>query len=110
MLRAILEAVGLRSDGRYLGLHGLRDDFHASIPLEPVLDRAFLIYRSENGPLASAEGGPVRFFVPDHAACHAHEIDECANVKFLEHLEITVERGFDNRPADDDEHERLHQR
>jgi len=36
--------------------------------------------------------------------------DECANVKFVDHLEITRERGHDNRPATESEHARLHGR
>ena len=36
------------------------------------------------------------------------DIDECANVKFLDHIELTAERGFDNRPEDEEEHARLH--
>ena len=42
------------------------------------------------------------------AACD--DIDECANVKFLDHIEFTAERGFDNRPEDEDEHAALHER
>ena len=108
LLRGILQAVGLKSSGKFLGLHSDSDDFHASIPLGPVKEKAFLIYRLNDQPLPHAAGGPLRFFVPDHASCHAAEIDECANVKFAEHFEITAARGFDNRPQDDDEHERLH--
>ena len=55
-----------------------------------------------------ARARPARFFIPDHAACHTDEVDECANVKFVDHIELTVGKGFDNRPEDDEEHERLH--
>lgn len=92
----------------YLGLHSATDDFHASIPLAPVRDSAFLIYRLDGKPLAVNAGGPVRFYIPDHAACHTDEIDECANVKFVDHIELTVEKGFDNRPDDEQEHAKLH--
>jgi hypothetical protein len=30
-------------------------------------------------------------------------------VKFLDHIELTVGKGFDNRPQDDEEHARLHE-
>ena len=85
----------------YLTLHSAADDFHASIPLAAVRDRRCLIYRLDGAPLPAKAGGPVRFLIPDHAACHTAEIDECANVKFVDHIELSVERGHDNRPQDE---------
>jgi len=108
-LAGLLELIGAKPTAQYLGLHGTLDNFHASIPLEPVRDRGLLIYRLNDKPLDDKAGGPVRFLIPDYAACHTDEIDECANVKFLDHIELTAEKGFDNRPEDDEEHERLHQ-
>ncbi len=107
-LVGLLASVGPKSDATHIGLHGSRDDFHASIPLEPVRNKALVIYKLDGKPLDDSAGGPFRFFVPDHAACHTDEIDECANVKFLDHIELTVGKGFDNRPQDDEEHARLH--
>jgi DMSO/TMAO reductase YedYZ molybdopterin-dependent catalytic subunit len=109
-LRGILALVGLRPSARYLNLHASADNFHASIPLEAVLDRAIIIYRHHGQPLAAKAGGPVRFFIPDFAACHTNEIDECANVKFVDAIELTAEKGFDNRPHDGAAHEELHRR
>lgn len=108
-LSGLLDAVGIKPEAKYIGLHGTLDNFHASIPLDPVRDKAFLIYRVEGAPLDVKAGGPIRFYIPDHAACHTDEIDECANVKFVDHIEFTAEKGFDNRPEDDEEHEKLHQ-
>jgi len=108
-LRGLLAIAQPQSDVRYLTLHASADSFHASIPLEKIVEKAFLIYRLDGQPLTAKAGGPFRFFIPDHLACHAAEIDECANVKFVDHLELTVERGFDNRPHDDAEHAKLHQ-
>ena len=109
-LAGLLGLVGAKPSASYLGLHSSADNFHASIPLEPVRDRAFLIYQVNDQPLDASAGGPLRFFVPDHAACHTDEIDECANVKFVDHIELTAEKGFDNRPEDEDEHEELHRK
>jgi hypothetical protein len=50
----------------------------------------------------------VRFLIPDYAACHTDEIDECANVKFVDRIELTTEKGFDNRPHDGAAHAALH--
>jgi len=107
-LAGILKLVQPRDTARYLGLHSSADDFHASIPLSAVVDRALVIYRLDGQPLPAKAGGPVRFFIPDFAACHTEEIDECANVKFVDRIELTAEKGFDNRPHDGASHEALH--
>lgn len=107
-LSALLRLARVRSSAKYLGLHGTADDFHASIPLDAVLDRALVIYRIDGAPLPAAIGGPYRLFIPDHAACHTAEIDECANVKFLDRIELTLAKGHDNRPHDEASHAQLH--
>ena len=108
-LTSLLELAAARSAATHLGLHASADDFHASIPLEPVREKGFFIYRVDGQPLSQKAGGPVRFYIPDHAACHTDEIDECANVKFIDHIELTIGKGYDNRPEDDEAHEKLHQ-
>lgn len=95
---------------RYLTLHSSADDFHASIPLDAVRDRAILIYRLADGPLPVKAGGPIRFFIPNFAACQTHEVDECANVKFVDQLEFSIDPGQDNRPTEEEEHAELHRR
>ena len=109
-LAAILDRVAVDSSAMYIGLHAERDDFHASVPLAAVRDRALLIYAIDGQPLSVAAGGPFRFFIPDYMACHTSEIDECANVKYLQWIEFTANRGFDNRPHDDATHNALHQK
>jgi DMSO/TMAO reductase YedYZ molybdopterin-dependent catalytic subunit len=109
-LVALLDRARPKATARYLTLHASADDFHASIPLESVRERAIVIYRLGDGPLPSSAGGPVRFFIPDFAACHTAEIDECANVKFVDRIELSSERGRDNRPHDEKEHAALHER
>ena len=108
-LSGLLELVGVSESAQYIGLHAAADNFHASVPLDPIRDTALLIYRRDNAPLEFKAGGPYRFYIPNHAACHMDEIDECANVKFVDHIEFTAAKGFDNRPTDDEEHEKLHQ-
>lgn len=109
-LSAVLEQAGVRQTACYVTLHASSDDFHASIPLESVRQRAVLIYRLAGEPLPVSAGGPVRFFIPDFAACHTHEVDECANVKFVDRIELSAARGFDNRPLEAAEHAELHRR
>src|SRR5262245_7794098 len=71
-LAGLLALVEPQASATWLGLHADRDDFHASIPLDVVLDKALVIYRLEGQPLPEKAGGPVRFFIPDFAACHTH--------------------------------------
>jgi DMSO/TMAO reductase YedYZ molybdopterin-dependent catalytic subunit len=109
-LAAILQLAGVKPEGDYLTLHASLDDFHASVPLALVRERGLLIYRLEGEPLPRKSGGPIRFLIPDYAACKTAEIDDCANVKFVDRIEITRGRGQDNRPHDEHEHEELHRR
>lgn len=107
-LSGLLKLVGVLDEAKWLTLHASADDFHASIPLDQVREKALLIYRLEGQPLPASKGGPFRFFIPDYLACRSADIDECANVKFVDHIELTAERGHDNRPHDDAAHAALH--
>ncbi len=107
-LSALLQRAGFSPEARYITLHAAADDFHASVPLEAVCDNALVIYQLDGTPLPASAGGPIRFFIPDHAACHTAEIDECANLKFVDRIELSSVRGYDNRPQDEVEHARLH--
>ena len=83
-------------------------DYSASVPLAAVIDQAILIYRLGDGPLPVAQGGPIRFLIPDVAACETAEVDSCANVKFLRRIELGSERGRDSRPRTRASHAELH--
>jgi DMSO/TMAO reductase YedYZ molybdopterin-dependent catalytic subunit len=107
-LAGLLAVVKPKAGAKYLNLHATADNFHASIPLSAVAEKAIIIYRLDGQPLTAKAGGPIRFFVPDHKACHTDEIDECANVKFVDTIELAGTRGFDNRPHDEKEHADLH--
>ncbi|MCE9529073.1 MAG: molybdopterin-dependent oxidoreductase [Planctomycetales bacterium] len=107
-LAGLLALVKPKPEAKYLNLHAATDNFHASIPLSAVTEKAIVIYRLDGQPLSVKAGGPVRFFIPDHKACHTDEIDECANVKFVDTIELAATRGFDNRPHDEKEHAELH--
>jgi len=108
-LEALLAKVKPTDAGTHLTLHASADDFHASIPLDAVRERGLLIYENDSLPLSASAGGPFRFYIENFAECHADDVDECANVKFVDHIEITAGPGRDNRPQDDDEHARLHE-
>ena len=107
-LQGLLQLCEPAPEATHIGLHGSLDDFHASIPLAAVSDRALIVHHVEGAILSIDQGGPFRFFIPDHAACQMDEIDECANVKFLDHIEFTAGKGHDNRPQDEQQHAALH--
>jgi DMSO/TMAO reductase YedYZ molybdopterin-dependent catalytic subunit len=107
-LEALLAKAGPRPDANYLTLHADRDDFHVSIPLQAVRGEGIVVYRLGGSQLGTEHGGPIRFLIRDPAACHTDELDDCANVKYLSRIELTVRRGRDTRPADDAAHSALH--
>lgn len=108
-LAAILEQAGVRPEANYLTLHADRDDFHVSVPLQPVRDQGIVVYHVGADRLRGEQGGPVRFLVKDPTVCHTGELDECANVKYLSRIELTIRRGRDTRPTSEAEHAALHQ-
>ena len=107
-LEALLAKAQPRAAASYLTLHATADDFHASVPLAAVRGEGLVVYRLEGGPLPVKHGGPIRFLIRNPAACHTDELDDCANVKFVDRIELTAGKGRDNRPHDDAEHARLH--
>ena len=107
-LDQILERAAVLPSANYLTLHAQRDDFHVSVPLEPLRGQGIVVYRLGPDPLGVEHGGPIRFLIRDPAACHTDQLDECANVKYLSRIELTERRGRDTRPADEKAHESLH--
>jgi len=108
-LEALLRLAGPTANASYLTLHAGHDDFHVSIPLAAVRSEAIVVFRIGESPLGREQGGPIRFIIRDPAACHTHELDDCANVKYLDRIELTVGRGRDTRPADEGAHAALHE-
>lgn len=106
----LLNLAGVSPEGNYMTLHAERDDFHVSVPLDAVRAQGLLIYKIGDQDLTASQGGPFRFLIRDFAACHSAELDDCANVKFLDRIELTQRKGRDTRPLTDAEHEALHAR
>ncbi|SIO59724.1 Oxidoreductase molybdopterin binding domain-containing protein [Singulisphaera sp. GP187] len=108
VLEVLLEKVRPRPEANYLTLHADRDDFHVSVPLQAVRGEGIVVYRVGDQALGLEHGGPIRFLIKDPAACHTDELDDCANVKYLSRIELTVRKSRDTRPADEAAHAALH--
>jgi DMSO/TMAO reductase YedYZ molybdopterin-dependent catalytic subunit len=109
-LDALLERVRPLPEANYLTLHAAHDDFHVSVPLQAVRAEGVVVYKIGSERLDPSEGGPIRFLIRDPTACHTSELDDCANVKHLSRIELSVKRGRDTRPKDDAAHAALHER
>lgn len=110
-LRGLLNLAGTQPESFWLTFHATRDDFAASIPADPaVIETGVIVYALEGQPLPAEKGGPTRFLIPDPATCHTAELDECANVKFLDRIEVTAGRGRDTRPVSEEDHAELHRK
>jgi DMSO/TMAO reductase YedYZ molybdopterin-dependent catalytic subunit len=109
-LAALLELARPVAGVTHVTLHADRDDFHVSVPLDAIRDQGLVVYKVGNQGLATEQGGPIRLLIRDPTACHSGELDECANVKYLSRIELTLDRGRDTRPVDDAEHQALHDR
>lgn len=107
-LNSVLALVHPKSTAAYLTLHATADNFAASIPLAAVRDEGIVVYALQGEALPKKNGGPFRFLIRNPAACHTDELDDCANVKFVDRLELTAAKGRDTRPTSDEEHEHLH--
>ncbi|MDB4680084.1 molybdopterin-dependent oxidoreductase [Planctomycetaceae bacterium] len=108
-LQGILDLVQPTIGDFWITFHASHDDFASSIPADPtVIETGIVIYALDGAALPVEKGGPTRFVIPNPAACQTEELDECANVKFLDRIEITSERGRDTRPTNDEEHAALH--
>ena len=106
-LAAVLDNAGASPSARFITINA-EAGYSASVPLAAVRDQAILIYKLGDGPLPRDKGGPVRFFIPDVAACQTDEVDQCANVKYVESIVLSAEQGADTRPQTIRQHVELH--
>lgn len=95
-LRSLLEGAQPQPAATHATLASDDGSFRASVPLTDVLD-ALLVYRLGDQPLPEHLGGPIRFLIPDAAACHTGGADVCANVKHLASIELTAGEQPDSR-------------
>jgi len=96
-LQSVLNRAKPMPSATHLTLHGTLDGFSASVPLKDVEQIGILIYQSEGKPLSADAGGPIRFLIPNSALCKTAELDACANVKYVDHIELTAGKRRDSR-------------
>jgi DMSO/TMAO reductase YedYZ molybdopterin-dependent catalytic subunit len=94
-LRDLLAQAGLKPSARFATLASGDGKFAISVPLQPLLERAVLVYRKAEAPLPPSSGGPVRLLLTGKVECEAPDIDACAMVKGLGRIRITAEREAD---------------
>lgn len=107
-LSALLARARPKPSAKFVTLRSPSDGFSASVPLERVRDIGFVVYAIGGAPMTREQGGPFRFVIPDPAACQSDDLDECVNVKHLEIISLSSERGDDTRPEDEKKHAELH--
>jgi len=94
-LRDVLAQAGLKPSARFATLASGDGKFAISVPLQPLLDRAVLVYRKDGAPLPASRGGPVRVLLTGKVECQAPDIDACAMVKGLGRIRVTAEKEPD---------------
>ena len=90
--RGLVEALNLQTAaGHKVTLSSSHDDYRIELPLAAVCDEALLLYAGPDGsPLPTELGGPVRFMIPNPAACNTAELDACSNVKFVDGIQFSA--------------------
>lgn len=86
-LASVLAAVEVEASATHLLVESLDGSFRATLPLEAV-SQAILLHSRDGGPLAVADGGPIRFLTPHPGGCDKRDGHACANVKGLGRLEL----------------------
>ncbi len=100
-VKAILNEAKPISGSDYATFHSLDGKFAASVSLSEVLENGILIYKRDGGPIPVSKGGPVRLAIP----CGENE---CANVKGVNRIEMTVGKGKDTTWDPDHDNPEIH--
>lgn len=74
--------------GNELVLSSSSDGFSATLPFADAVEVGLLWFANSSGPLTSEQGGPFRFLIPNAAECKTAMLDSCANVKFVDRIEV----------------------
>jgi DMSO/TMAO reductase YedYZ molybdopterin-dependent catalytic subunit len=85
--RSVLSQVEVSPSAKRVVLESADGAFSQEAPLA-ALDSAVLVYRLGDAPLPAADGGPVRFLIPNLEECGIGGVDRCTNVKGLGRVRI----------------------
>ncbi len=75
-------------EGAELVLSSSTDGFSATLPLDAAVEVGLVWFAGTDGPLTKEQGGPFRFLIPNAAECKTAVLDTCANVKFVDRIEV----------------------
>lgn len=87
-LKALLNSAHPIAGSDYATFHSEDGKFAASLSLAEATEKGILIYKRDGGPMPVSKGGPTRLAIP----CGDNE---CANVKGVVRIEVTVGKGLD---------------
>ena len=79
---------GMVADATELVLTSSADGFAATLPLSAALEVGLIWFAGETDFLTEQQGGPFRFLIPNAAECKTAVLDTCANVKFVDRIEV----------------------
>lgn len=91
LVDALLEKAKPQPSATHLTFHA-SDGFAASVPLGDVVGKGIIVYKLEGKPLPKKFGWPTRVMIPKGPS-------ECANVKSVVRIELTVGKGKDTTPV-----------
>lgn len=83
------DLIGSDGDGaESLTVSASSDGYSANLPLIEACNAGFVWFAGDDGPLTAEQGGPFRFLIPNAAECKTAVLDQCANVKHVDRIEI----------------------
>jgi 2-dehydropantoate 2-reductase len=100
-LRKLIDLAGPEHGTEYMTIESADGEYSVCLPMVETARTAVLIYEVGGKPIASEEGGPVRFVIP-------YGTDNCANVKSVGRIIISKQPGRDTRPSNLEQHDQLH--
>ena len=70
--------------------------FEVKLPIEIAVEQGMILYQLDGEPLPVEKGGAFRFLLPDTVSCKTADLpsgvlDNCANLKHLVLIELTID-------------------
>ncbi|MFQ5543458.1 MAG: molybdopterin-dependent oxidoreductase [Nitrospiria bacterium] len=100
-VKALVNPANPLSESDHATFHSQDGRFVASVPSKEALEKGILIYKRDGGPLPEKKGGPLRLAMP-------HGENECANVKSVIRIEMSIGKGLDTTFDPDHDNPEIH--